>query len=531
MTTIGAVLAQHAAERGDHPFVVCDDERITYAEAAEASGEIARGLLGAGVGQGAHVGILFPTGVDFVNAWLAVARIGAVAVPISTFSTSDELATIVRNADVQVLIAAREYRGNDYVATIRQAFPVADLQRADPLLIEDAPFLRRVFVAGTHPDVHPFHTDASLRDAAAAIDDRFLTLVEETVQPSDRMVIVHTSGSTSAPKGVVHQHGPLLRHLANLNRLRGMRADSKLFSNSPMFWIGGLAYNLVGVVVAGATLVCSRGEDPAATLDLIERERPDMVNGYAQSVAALVADPSFPQRDFSYVRRGNLYALLAEDVRPVDIELRHNMLGLTELGSVALMSEDESDQPERYRGSFGRVVPELEARVVDFDTGRDSAPGELGELWFRGPLMMEGYYGRERYDVFTPDGWFRTGDVFTTDDEGYFYFKGRRGDMIKTGGANVSPREVQAVLQAVTGSDDVMVFGVPDDARGQIVVAVVVAPADVALDENATRAALRERLSAYKVPRRIVRLSREDVPMLSSGKADMRRLIELVNSA
>jgi acyl-CoA synthetase (AMP-forming)/AMP-acid ligase II len=531
MTTIGAVLAEHARARGDHPFVVCEDERITYAEAERASREIARGLLGAGAGRGAHVGILFPTGVDFVNTWLAVARIGAVAVPISTFSTADELATIVRNADIRVIVTAREYRGHDYVATLRQAFPTTDLLSAEPLYVDGAPFLRRVFVTGAHPDVHPFHTDESLREAAATVVDRFLSLVEATVQPSDRMVIVHTSGSTSAPKGVIHQHGPLIRHLTNLNALRGMNADSKLFSNSPLFWIGGLAYNLVGVLVAGATLVCSRGEDPAATLDLIERERPDMVNGYAQSVAALVADPSFAQRDFSYVRRGNLYALLADDVRPADVELRHNMLGLTELGSVALMGDDERDQPERYRGSFGRVVPELEARVVDFDTGRDSAPGELGELWFRGPLMMEGYYGRERHDVFTPDGWFRTGDVFTTDDEDYFYFKGRRGDMIKTGGANVSPREVQAVIQEVTGCDDVMVFGVPDEARGQIVVAVVVAPPGFALDEDETRVALRERLSAYKVPRRIVRLRREDLPMLSSGKADMRRLIELVTSA
>ena len=156
---------------------------------------------------------------------------------------------------------------------------------------------------------------------------------------------------------MIHQHGPLLRHLDILNGVRGLTAERRLFSNSPMFWIGGLAYNLLGTLVAGSTLVCSRAEDPAQTLDLIERERPDMTNGYAESVAALVADPSYPTRDFSFIRSGNLYGLLAEDVRPADIELRHNMLGMTELGSVGLISPDETDQPEQYRGSFGRGGP------------------------------------------------------------------------------------------------------------------------------------------------------------------------------
>ena len=124
------------------------------------------------------------------------------------------------------------------------------------------------------------------------------------------MVIVHTSGSTSAPKGVIHEHGPLLRHLDNLNGVRGLTEDTRLFSNSPLFWIGGLGYNVVGTLVAGATLVCSRAEQPTATLDLIERERPDMVNGFAQSVATLVQDPTFAARDFSFIRTGNLYPIM-----------------------------------------------------------------------------------------------------------------------------------------------------------------------------------------------------------------------------
>src|SRR6059058_5416482 len=138
------------------------------------------------------------------------------------------------------------------------------------------------------------------------------------------MIIVHTSGSTSAPKGVIHQHGSLLAHLDTLNGIRGLHARTRLFSNSPMFWIGGLAYNIVGVLVAGATLLCSAADDPVATLEFIERERPELTNGYAASIAELVAHPSFPTRDFSSIRSGNLHPLLPAAIRPTDLELRHN---------------------------------------------------------------------------------------------------------------------------------------------------------------------------------------------------------------
>jgi acyl-CoA synthetase (AMP-forming)/AMP-acid ligase II len=215
-------------------------------------------------------------------------------------------------------------------------------------------------------------------------------------------------------------------------------------------------------------------------------------------------------------------------LRPADTELRHNMLGMTETGSVCLTWPDESDLPESLRGSFGKLVPDLEGRIVDPQTLRDCAAGAVGELWLRGPALMEGYYGRERHEVFTPDGWYRSGDLCSVDAQGFYYFKGRLGDMIKTGGANVSPREVEAALREVTGCPLSIVLGIEDAERGQIVAAIVVLPPDRDLDWDSVRAELRKKLSAYKVPRRFVRLSQEELPMLSSGKPDMRRLGALV---
>ncbi len=512
-TTVSRALRARVAERPDADYVVCDDARLTYADAERRSRGLARGLLAAGAGRGSRIGLLYPTGLDFVVAWLATARVGAIAVPISTFSTPIELRDLLARADVDLLIGVPAYRGNDYVAGLHDALGEDVMRVPSPTV----PFLRHVWLE------EGFGT---LEALAAGVPDAVLDAAEDDVTPDDRMVIVHTSGSTSAPKGVLHQHGSLLGHLESLNRLRGLDPGVRLFSNSPMFWVGGLAYNIVGVLVAGATLLCSASLDPAETLDFIERERPELTNGFVASIAALVAHPSFPTRDFSSIRGGNLHPLLPDAIRPADPELRHNMLGTTETGSVCLMDPDETDQPEARRGSFGRPVPGLDARVVDPDALEDVAPGVVGELWFRGPSLMEGYYGRERAEVFTADGWYRTGDLFRVDDDGYFYFLGRRGDMIKTAGANVSPREVEAALREVTGGLGALVLGLPDAERGQVVGAVVLAEPDDAPDLEQVRQDLRARLSAYKVPRRFLVLGPDELPMLSTGKPDQRGIME-----
>ena len=206
------------------------------------------------------------------------------------------------------------------------------------------------------------------------------------------------------------------------------------------------------------------------------------------------------------------------------------MLGMTEAGSVCLASEDESEQPESRRGSFGTPVPGFEARVRREGDGIDCGPGEVGVLWFRGPFLMDGYDGRERHATFDADGWYCTGDLVTEDGDGLVYFRGRSSDMIKTAGANVSPREVEAAILDVAGLV-AHVVGVDDVARGQVVAALVRAPADRDVDVDALRTGLRARLSAYKVPRRIVVLPDDAVPMMSSGKLDLRALKEMLGDA
>lgn len=462
----------------DRPLLICDDQRISYREAQRRSAEVACGLLALGAGKGTHVGLLYPNGVDFVVGMLAATRIGAVVVPYSTFLTTTEIRTQLRDSDTEILLSARGFRNHDYQ------------QRLAGI---DAPCLRHV-----------------LFDLPRADDPR-LSGFEDDLDGCDPLAIIYTSGSTGSPKGVVHTHASLIGHQRKLNQIRGLTAADRLFCNSPFFWIGGFGFGLLATMVAGATLICSNSTDPSATLDLIEAEKPTITNGFVAGIAHLTRHPSYPDRQFS-ARRGNLYPVMAPDCRPADQELRHNMLGMTETGSVVLIDADDGDQPERRRGSYGRPAPGFETKVL-----------ASGELCVRGPYLMQSYYGHNREDCFDDDGWFHTGDLVRVDDDGYFYFLGRAGAMIKTAGANVTPDEVEKALATLGISAHVL--GLPDPVRGQLVAAVIVS--DDPVDIEAVRDRLRRMVSAYKVPRAFTVCRPADLPTLSSGKLDMSGLREL----
>ncbi len=502
-TTVGGVLRRQAQRRGDHPLLVCDAERLSYAEAERRSARLARGLVALGAGKGTHIGVLYPNGADWIVAMLAAARIGGVVVPFSTFATGPEIAAQLVHADVEILLAAKSYRGHDYA------------ERLAGVDASATPLLRHVLI-----DSEP----------AGAVDETLLAALEADVDRSDVLAIVYTSGSTSAPKGVVHTHASLLDHQTELNEIRGLGEDDRLFCNSPFFWIGGIAFAVLATMLAGATLVCSNAVDPAETLDLIEAEKPTMTNGFVAGVAHLARHPSLVSRDLSSLRRGNLYPIMAPDVRPADPELRHTMLGMTETGSVITISPDETDQPEHRRGSFGNPAPGFDTAVVDPDTGERVGVGATGEFLVRGPYLMQRYYRRSREECFDADGWFHTGDLVRTDADGFVYFVGRLGAMIKTAGANVAPAEVEKAITKVAGLQ-AHVVGLPDPERGQIVAAAIALRDGDEFDEDALRGLLRTELSAYKIPRRFLAVPSAQIPLMSSGKIDMPALRRMFNGS
>jgi len=185
------------------------------------------------------------------------------------------------------------------------------------------------------------------------------------------------------------------------------------------------------------------------------------------------------------------------------------------------------DLPERLRGSFGHSVPGLEHKIVDPETGAALPPGEFGEICVRGYSLMLGLYKQEREDVFDRDGFYHTGDAGHFDADGVLFFEARLGEMIKTAGANVTPREVEVVIETFPEVVSAFVVGLPDPGRGQNVAAAVVLKRGAALDADRARARLRDELSAYKIPREWLFAAKESLPFTDSGKIDKKRLVAL----
>jgi len=511
--TVGAVLVAQAHARASHPLLICDGDRLSYADAERRSAVLARGLIALGAGKGTHVGLLFPNGTSFVIAALAAARIGAVIVPFTTFATTPELRQQLADGDVQILLAARSYRSHRYDERLGDLCTISGAARTFSCANPEVPQLRQIV----------FELDA-LAELAAGVDESLLDALVTDVDPCDPLAIIYTSGTTAAPKGVIHTHGSLIGHQRNLNDIRALADGDTLFCNSPFFWVGGFTFGLLATLVAGATLLCSNATDAGQVLDLLEAEKPNLTNGFAATVARLAEHPSFATRDLSSLRRGNLYPIMAPDCRPHDPELRHNMLGLTETGGTVLLSADESDQPESRRGSYGRPAPGFEIKVIGVD-GEPVSTGDCGELCLRGPYLMQRYHRRSREESFDADGWLHTGDTVRTDVDGFVYFLGRRTAMIKTAGANVSPVEVENAIGRVTGLT-AYVLALPDSDRGQVVGAVLALRAGEPLNEAALREGLAKELSSYKIPRRIVAVPDTTIALLSSGKVDRQRLRE-----
>ncbi|MEE2767961.1 MAG: class I adenylate-forming enzyme family protein [Actinomycetota bacterium] len=523
-------LIRHVGERwGDRVLVILGADQVTYREIEHRSAELAKALLGQGVTAGTRMGLLAPNGPDWVVAWLAMTRIGAVSTLLSTYARPPEMSWALDHAGVEVLFSTSHYLDRNYPEELETAVPELATQRHREIQLKSHPDLSLIYLWGD-ADRKWAGTVEELVGDVDETSDADLIHAEEAVTPASPMVVMYTSGSTAEPKGVMHSHGAVVQHPYNLLPFRDLVPGDVLYTPMPLFWVGGLAYTLISAMHAGATVVFEERFEPGATLDLIEREHVTHVIGWPHMSRALTEHPSFQDRDLSAVRGGSLDALLPASRRVGDPELRANSLGMTEsLGphSIELIG---SALPENKRGSFGRAVPGIEHRIVDPSTGQDVTPGELGEIWIRGYSLMLGVLGKTDHEVFTSDGWYRTGDVGYIDADGHLYFKGRMGNQIKTSGMNVTPREVELAIEEQPEVMHAFVTAVDHKERGQDVAAAVVFRPGKSVNVEEIKNRLRESLSSYKVPRHIATFtSPDDLVWLESGKIDLRALTEMLS--
>ena len=527
--TVPALLRHACAQHPDALAVATPDVRLSYAGVDERSRRLAGTLVEHGVSKGSIVGILLPNSVEWVIAWAAVTRIGAIAAPVNTFYAAPELATMLRHADVRVLITCPSLGAHDYLERLTSIAPeLATATAPQPLMLPSLPQLRHVLVCAQDAPAWATPVNESTepdRDVLAILPG-----MEDDVTAADPMLITYTSGSTGEPKGVVHGHGPLLRHGRNLAAMSGIGPDDRIWTPMPLCWVGGFSFTLLRAMSVGAAFVTQDRMDVGVALQLLERERVSCVSAWPALGAQLAAHPDFPRTDLSALRLGTFYQGRSPQLRPADPGLSVTSLGMSETAGPHTFwtaEEDRDGSPEEFRGSFGHEMPGVSHRIVDA-AGIDVPEGTEGEVLVRGYSLMLGLYKHERGEIFDADGWYHTGDRGYF-DQGWFFFTGRSSDLIKTKGANVSPSEVEAALCDIPGVQQAFVFGIDHDEHGQEVVALVVpsTTVDPSPDAQSLTPQLKQRLSSYKVPRQIFLLAPGDVPYLSSQKADRRALATL----
>jgi len=526
-TTVPGLLANLAATRGKHDAIATVTETLSYEELERRTSRMARALLALGAGKGTRIALLAPGGILWLTALLAGLRIGALVSLVSTLCTPPELAHMLRSGDAQLLLGVRRFLRHDYGKTLAAAMPGLSEGTAQALRLPSAPYLRSIWLDDAAGLSWARSIDELLAytDGPQAPDSALLAAIEREVTPSEDAIIVYTSGSTSLPKAVVHTQWNVTRFPRELAKYFLLKPADRMMPHLPTFWLGGLGMTMQ-VLSMGATLVYPASPEIDAVLDAIERCRVNRLNSWGDVMMKL--------RDAAVARGIDVDKIVglgpfrdrAGEIIPP--HLQANMLGMSETFTAHSAEPLDTRLPEDKAGSSGRAVESYERRIVDPETGQEVPLGQVGELQVRGSGLMSGFYKVNRKDVFTRDGFYPTGDLARLDADGYVYFVGRRGDMIKTRAANVSRLEVEAALRALPGVDLPIVVGLPDPELGQRVVAAVVPAKGAAPTDESLRTALRAVLSSYKIPREIVFITHDAVPRTTTGKIKLFELAGMV---
>ncbi len=518
--TIDALVRRDAQHYPAKQAVIDPDGRIDYAALDFTTQRLAATLVDAGIGKGSRVGLIMPNGIGWVQLALSLTRIGAVLVPLSTLLAPRELVAQLRVASVQSLIAVEEFRGHRYHDELATELCVSGVVGCT-LHHAGLPALRRVYPPAEIVEIA--RTPASTEAAS------MVGAMTAAVTPSDPLVIMFTSGSSGTPKGVVHSHGDALRAVASSLGPRCIGADTRLYLPMPFFWVGGFGAGVLSTLLAGATLVTEPVPQPQSTLALLEREQVTLFRGWPDQAEALARQSNSKPAALSTLRPGSLDALLPPELRGPPAA-RASPFGMTESFGPYCGYRADTDMPESAWGSCGRPFEGMEVRIADVDDGTPVAAGSVGMIEIRGPHTLRGICRRSREDLFTPDGFYQTGDLAHLDDDGFLFYHGRSDDMFKVSGATVYLSEVEQALRGLDAVDAAYVTNVVHGGVARVGAAVVCDA--VTTTVAGLRSAARGVLSSFKVPTVWLLLDSDDqVPRGATGKVDVRRLREMLTAA
>ena len=543
-STIGDILdiqTQRFAEREALVHAATGD-RFNYREFHAEVERVARGLLSIGIEKGQHVGIWATNYTEWVLAQFATAKIGAVLVTVNPAYRTHELAYVLEQSEANALVLIGRFRSPVHIPTtwamVNEVVP--ELAAASPGELNSTrfPHLRHVIFI-------PPHDDASTPTPPGMWRwDDLLTLAEQTnpddlrhrqaqCGPDDVINIQYTSGTTGNPKGAMLTHHNLVANARYVGDAMEMNEHDRLCIPVPFYHCFGCVMGSLNCVVHGSTMIIpAQHFDPLQTLRAISTERCTAVHGVPTMFIAQLGHPDFPQFDLASLRTG----IMAGSPCPIEVmrEVIDRMgadritiaYGQTEASPVVTQTLAD-DSIERRVSTVGKVLPGVEVRLVDQETGLVVGPGQQGELQTRSTMVMKGYFNMPEAtaDAIDADGWLHTGDLATVDEDGYYKITGRLKDMIIRGGENIYPREIEEFLYTHPQIDDVQVIGVPDERFGEEVMAWVRLKPNADATEESIRDFCRGRIAHYKIPR-YVKFT-DEFPMTVTGKIQKFRMREM----
>ena len=538
--TIGEHFARVVARHPEREAVVCRSRsrRLSYAALARELEAVAAGLVGLGFGPGSRIGVLSTNHVEWLLVQLATARIGAVLVNLNPAYRTRELAYALERSEVEAVCAIPGFRSSDYVAILSEIAPELKGQEPQALRPAALPHLRRVVLwdpvdpAATIRPSAGFTLWGELLAAGEDVPAGRLDEIAAGVDPDDPVNIQYTSGTTGFPKAVVLTHHNLLNNAWFAARAMHFDERDRLCVPVPFYHcFGSVLANLLCTSVGACLVLPSEHFDPGAVLEAIESERCTAVHGVPTMFIAELEHPRFADTDLSSLRTGimagapcpeALMHRVIEDLHCPEILIGY---GQTEASPLTHLTHRD-DSLERRTQTVGRNLPHQEVKVIDSESGRSLAQGEVGEVCFRGYHVMRGYYADPEATAKTIDerGWLHSGDLGSMDADGYLRITGRLKDMIIRGGENIYPAEIEEVLFGHEQVAQAAVFGVSDPFYGEQVVAWIQLHPGQSASEAEIRAWCSERLAHFKVPVRVRFV--DEFPMTVTGKLQKFKMRE-----
>lgn len=513
--TLGQLIHEMAA-RFPRNIAIADTERaLTYRDLIDESSVVSKGLLSLGIRRGDVVSILSGNSVQWAAVAIGALRIGAVLAPMNTWYKAAEFKHALEHSEAQVLFAANKLLKQNFDAVISDVMPdLADGSAARP---PERKLRHLVQFSRTLPGAMSF---ADFAGSAAAVSDTELKEKECDVTPDDIAFILYTAGSTSSPKGVQLHHGPTIVNDFQIGERLGLDPTDRIWLGSPLFYGFALVNALPAAWTHGATILIQEFFAPEIAIELMHKYGATGYYGFGNMTRAILAAPSWKKGKLSSLSKG-LSGFSKEDKRLTIEELGVknccSMYGLTESYGNCTVT-DFSEPLEVKLETQGQVLPGWDIKIVDPVTEAPLPTGTVGHLLIRG-FVTSGYYKNPQAtkESFDKDGYFRTGDLASISSEGHFSFHSRLKEILKVGGINVSPHEIEEVLQSHQDVQQAYVVGIPDEVRGETVVAYVdKGESDVTCEQ--LQNFVRERVASFKVPSHIIFCTEATLPRLPTGK-------------